>query len=255
MTDPGATAPDGCATPRRHPDALRRSLLVAAAALPAACAAPSGGGGPAEPVALPRLRVGDRWRYQLINRFRNSFVDAPVWEVVSVEPELRLKVSNSRGGAQEERWAAPWSALEETIFGLQMIWAEPVPLVPAPIGTDGGSRTSTTYRVVGDGRERAWSQRLSAGRWESIEVPAGRYECLRISRVVNFVHPDTLRASSTRSETLWYAPAVGRWVQREWRGDFISLGQGQGNPAEGLRGAEDWQMLQLTAWLPAPTSG
>jgi hypothetical protein len=240
--------------PPAPPDRLRRSLLVAASALTAACAAP-GGGGPAKPVSPPVPRVGDRWRYQAINRFRNAVIDAPTWEVVAVAPELRLKVTNLRGGqTREERFASAWAVLAESIFDIPMTWAEPVPLVPVPIEAGRGLNTSTTYRELGGTRARRWSQRVSTGPWETIEVPAGRFECLRISRVVAFEHPDPFRADSTRSETIWYAPAVGRWVQRESRGEFISLGQGADNPAEGLKGDEDWQLLQLTAWLPAPTA-
>jgi hypothetical protein len=236
-------------------DPVRRALLVAAAALPAACAAP-GSSGPSTSVNAATLRVGDRWRYQLINRFRNQWIGAPVWEVAATEPELRLKVTNLRGGAVlEERWADPWRVREEIIFGIPMVYAEPQPLVPVPIEAGRVLNTVTTYREAGSGPARPWRQRLSSGPWETIEVPAGRYECLRISRFVAFTHPDTFRASSTRSETLWYAPAVGRWVQREWRGEYVSLGQGDGNPAEGLTAPEEWQMLQLTAWLPAATSG
>jgi hypothetical protein len=235
-------------------DPARRALLVAATALPVACAA--SGGGPAGPVSPPTLRVGDRWRYQLVNRFNDTFVDAPTWEVVSVAPELRLTASNVRGGGtRDERWAGAWTVRDETIFGIAMTFAEPLPLVPMPIEAGRTVSTSTTYVTSDDPRARRWSQRLSTGPWETVEVPAGRYECLRIRRAVSFEHPNPFRSASTRSETLWYAPAVGRWVQREWRGDFVSLGMAAGMPAEGLKGDEDWQMLQLTAWLPAPTAG
>jgi hypothetical protein len=236
-------------------DPARRALLVAAAALPAACAAP-GANAPSVPVATHVLRVGDRWRYQLINRFRNQWLGAPVWELTAIEPELRLKVTNLKGGSVlEERWADAWRVREELIFGIPMVYAEPQALVPSPAEAGRTLITATTYREAGGGEARPWRQRLSAGPWETIEVPAGRFECLRISRFVAFTHPDSFRSASTRSETLWYAPAAGRWVQREWRGEYVSLGQGDGNPAEGLTAPEDWQMLQLTDWQPASRAG
>ena len=86
-------------------------------------------------------------------------------------------------------------------------------------------------------------------------MPAGRYDCLRVSRIIAFEHPDSQKTSANRSDTLWYAPAVNRWVQRELRGDFIATGLGAGNPGSAERGREDWLLWQLTAYTRTPVSG
>jgi hypothetical protein len=71
---------------------------------------------------------------------------------------------------------------------------------------------------------------------------------LRIVRLINFEHPDVFRYSPERTDIAWYAPQVGRWVKREWTGDYMS-----GGPTS-LRGRtrEDWVNWQLTAYQPAP---
>jgi hypothetical protein len=236
-------------------DPARRALLAAAAALPA-CGAMPQGAGPAGPMPAPTVRVGDRWRYQLIARPRERWLDEPTWEVVEVAPEIRMTVTSRRGGpVREERFASAWSALSEILYGASYDYAAPVPLLPASVGGNGTGSGSTTYLDVGTGKRRRWTQQLSAPRRERVQVPAGAFDCLRVGRVVAYEHVDDNRMSATLSDTLWYAPEVNRWVQREWRGDYISAGRsGTDNAPEGTQGREDWLMWQLTAYVPAPVS-
>ena len=65
-----------------------------------------------------------------------------------------------------------------------------------------------------------WDQTITAHDWESISVPAGRFTALRFSNLINFTSDDFARTGSTRRETLWFAPQVGRWVARESRGTY-----------------------------------
>jgi hypothetical protein len=231
----------------------RRGLLLATAAALPACALPGAEQGREAP--LPRVRVGDRWRYQVIDRYRDRLVESPIVEVAEVAPELVLRVTG-RGSVPvpDERYAAPWSVLQETVYGITMRFDEPVPLVPLPTPPGAGSTRVVSYTVPGETRTRRWSQRLSIDGWETVTVPAGRYDSLRISRVIAFDHPDTGRNASTRTDRLWYAPAVNRWVRREWRGEYVSAGIGD-NPSEGTRATEDWLEWRLAAWLPSPVSG
>jgi hypothetical protein len=234
-------------------DPARRALLAAAAALPA-CGAVPPGASPSGPLPAPTVRVGDRWRYQVVERPRDRWLDEPTWEVVEVAPEIRIAVSSRRGGPpREERFAIAWAALAETLYGATYEFAAPVPLLPAQVGGNSGGTTSTTYVDAGSGRRRRWTQQLSAGRWERVQVPAGAFDCLRVGRVVAYEHVDENRRSATLSDTLWYAPQVNRWVQREWRGDYISAGHsGADNAPEGTQGRDEWLLWQLTAYVPAP---
>jgi hypothetical protein len=237
--------------------ARRRALLAVAAALPAACAGPGGPAEPGGPAAAPphRIRVGDRWRYQLLDRFRNRWLDEPTFEVIETEPELRLQVTGRRGEAPaEERFADAWSALQETFYGQLLVFDSPVPVVPPAPAPGRRMQTTVRYGVGGLSRTRRWSQQLSIGGWQTITVPAGRFRCMPVSRIISLDHPDALKLAATRTDTLWYAPEVGRWVQREWRGEYTSEG-GNDDRAIGERAVEDWQLWQLTAWQPSPVSG
>lgn len=234
-------------------DPLRRLVLAAAAILPAACA--SSGTAPAAPVPAPRIRVGDRWRYRVIDRFNGRWIDEPTWEVVEAGAEVRMAVRGRRSGQPaEERFTPSWAVLEEWAFDQPLRFDAPMPLLPEPIAAGVSFSTSGTYTDPGSTKALRWNQRLSSGPWTSIEVPAGRFDCLRVSRVIAFEHADGFRQNSRRTDILWYSPQVNRWVQREWRGEYVSRGLGD-NPAEGVTALEDARLLQLTSWLPSPTAG
>ena len=241
--------------------AARRALLAGAAGagLLAGCAAPapSAGGGSGRQAPAPRLRIGDRWRYLVTERPRDLLIDQPTLTVAAIQPDVLVRIAGRAGTplGTEERYASPWAVLQETIYGETVRYDSAVPLVPLPLGPGDGATTVTTWRSPDDGRPRRWTQRLSVGGWETVEVPAGRYECLRVDRVIGFEHADPNRSASTRTDRLWYAPQTGRWVRREWRGEFTSAGLTQGSPAEGIRGAEGWIVWELSAWMPAPVSG
>jgi hypothetical protein len=109
--------------------------------------------------------------------------------------------------------------------------------------------SETTYRVAGSPDALRWTQQLHADRWERVEVPAGSFDCLRISRVIGYQHPDPFRGFSTRNDVIWYSPQVNRWVKRVWSGDYVSSGL-TGGPA-GVRGREDWVQWELLAYQPS----
>jgi hypothetical protein len=228
----------------------RRALLAAAAALPACGAVPLGGD--AGPLPVPTPRVGDRWRYQLILRPLDRWLDEPTFEVTEVRPDLVLKVTSRRSTTPlEERYTKPWTAAVQLFDGQPYAFDVPMPVVP--VGDDPRSvRTTGAFADPETGRRKRWSQGVTVGGRETVQVPAGRFDCVRVSRQIAFESPDRYRSNSTRSETLWYSPQVGRWVQRELRGDYVSTGGGPGNPAEGTLSTEDWLMWQLTAWMPSP---
>ncbi|MEI7447357.1 MAG: hypothetical protein WCK28_20895 [Burkholderiales bacterium] len=239
-------------------DPARRALLAAAAALPA-CAAVPGAAPPTGPVPsgtlpAPVARVGDRWRYRIVDRYTDAWVDEPTWEVVEAGDLLRLKISPRRSTpshALEERFASPWVALTEVVFGSAYPFRDPVPIVPAPLEYGRLVSTATTYVDPAAPRPRRWSQQVRVGGWESVTVPAGRFDCLRIGRTIAYEDPDGGRNGATRSDTLWYAPAVHRWVQRELRGEYVSTGVVHGTAARGERVQEGWQLHQLSAYQAA----
>lgn len=247
------------------PDTLRRRLLIAGAALPAACATPVPGiAPPAVPPALPTLALGQRWRYETIDLFRGQPIGELRAEVVRSSPGPRLPagtprpagyeaplvvtLTDARGQpAGEEHWAGPWDVLLEPAYDAPQRFDAPMPLLPDRLAP-GSRRTDTTWYAVPTSSDALWwQQRVHAVQWEIVTVPAGRFEALRIERFINFRHWDRWREQPWRTDTLWYAPAVGRWVQREWTGRYRWPG---GRPVEADEDRVRWRLLDFSLNAP-----
>ncbi len=228
----------------------RRRLLHGAAALSGAalagCAVPGAGTGgdgtavaPQPPAPAPRLRVGDRWRYERINRYNDERLGETTMQVLALAPRLRIAVDGAGvgPGGSEEVYAEPWRILQEPGYDLVQVFETPQPLLPARLEAGAGERYAGRYRIAGAEEWFQWSVAVSAVRWEAVTVPAGRFEALRVERQIAFTHSDLWRVQSERHETLWYAPAVNRWVQREWTGSYrrYSLPRYGGLREDGIR--------------------
>jgi hypothetical protein len=202
-----------------------------------------------ETLPVPTLRIGDRWRYVLINRYNNIPIGEVAVQVTEVAPLIRLSID--RGADKpplEEICTDPWSVLLETIYtGEPIRFNTPMPVVPRGASTGMNLKSDTRYTTTPvSGSNYAWSQRLSVQGWEKVTVPAGSFDALRIVRLINFEHPDIFRYFPERTDTAWYAPQVGRWIKREWTGDYMS-----GGPTSARnRTREDWVTWQLTAYEP-----
>ena len=223
---------------------LGSGLLGAGCASRMSVPAPAG----AEPLPVPVLGVGDRWRYRLINRYNGSTVGETTVEVLEVAPEIRLRVDPGNGRpVLEERWANPWTVILETIYDAPMAFETPVPVVPPGARAGQGLTSASRYRSERSSSVLGWQQRLRVVGWERVQVPAGSFDALRIERFATYQHPDIFRYAPERIDTLWYSPQVGRWVVREWTGSYLP-----GSPGgRGSRALEDWVRWELTAWEPA----
>jgi hypothetical protein len=239
-------------------DPARRRALGGLIGLPAVGAGLLGGGcasrasvpAPvgAEPLPMPALGIGDRWRYRLTNRYNGSTVGETTVEVLAVAPDIRLRVDPGDGQPMlEERWADPWTAIVDTIYDAPVAFETPMPVVPPGARAGQGLTTSSRYRSERSSGVLGWQQRLRVVGWERMQVPAGAFDALRIERFVTYQHPDIFRYAPERTDTLWYSPQVGRWVVREWTGSYLP-----GSPGgRASRAPEDWVRWELTAWEPA----
>lgn len=234
------------AAPKQAPSRARRLFLAAGAALAAGCAAPQYIAPPAGPVPPPRVRIGDRWRYQAVDHYSGKVVGLRAMQVAEIQPQLRIRVTDGDGRTlAEETYARPWEVIQEPGYDTVQIFTQPIPIVPGPIEAGASARVSGRYRLPGRDEVYFWSEWIDALGWERVRVPAGEFDALRIERRIAFDHSDRWRLYSQRWETLWYAPAVNRWVRREWQGTY----QWQGDRRSRLR--EDWVVYELIDYAPA----
>ncbi len=228
-----------------HPaNAARRAVLASGAALAAGCAVPAPpADGPSAPA--PVVRVGERWRYEKVNLYNGERIALQSMQVVRSGPELRVRVTDAEGrDGPEEVYAGAWRVVQEPAYDQVQIFRDPVPLLPERLAPGTHERRQTVYHLMGDERALYWSEWLDVTGWERVRVPAGEFDALRIERRIGFVHAEIWRQQSSRLDTLWYAPAVARWVQRTWSGTYYW---------PGIRRAplrEDnvaWRLLEHTA--------
>lgn len=208
----------------------------------AGCANPQRIAAPPVPPPAPEVRVGDRWRYAVINLYNGVRIGEVAMRVVEVTPRLRVEVTDASGQAlPPEIHASPWNVIQEPAYDQVQVFTEPCPLLPRVLEPGAREDWQGTYRVPGDDWLHYWSVRVDARDWERVRVPAGVFEALRVTRRIAFRHSDLHRVESVRNETLWYAPQVKRWVRREWTGSY----RVPGYPPN--RRGEDWVAWELLA--------
>lgn len=220
---------DSSNAPPSH-NAKRRATLATLTGLPLVIAACTTKGNWIEPpVGLPSTpvaRSGERWRYQRINRYNDEPLGEILAEVVQVEPELRVRLTDNQGQIWgEEIYTQPWQILQEPLYNETLRFADAVPLIPEQLAVGASSAIKTAYQVGTQSGSKAamrsWHSEIKAIGWERISVPAGQFESLRVARTTYFEPSQMGRFNARRVETLWYAPAVNRWVQREWTGFYL----------------------------------
>ena len=236
-------------------DRVRRRLAAGLAAAPlaslAACQALPTGAVPVAPPAAagaaPQVRAGDRWRYLEVNGYSGEARTEIDCTVAQAAPNLRVRVADASGRPRsDEVYEAPWRVAIEPFYDLVQLFETPLALLPEPPAAGASRWVSARYRVEGTQGWLDWQEQREAVRWERVRVPAGEFDALRIERRIHFVHADPRRSQSVRTEQLWYAPAVNRWVRREWTGQYIGWPIRRGGPSR-----EDWVVHLLAEYAPA----
>lgn len=161
--------------------------------------------------------VGDRWRWALIDRLNGGRVQRDeVWRVDEVRDDGELVLNEGRVRL------APNGVLRESISNnvAWSEWAEPLDLTPRGLPV-GGQRPLTAQRrsrdeqgVVQDTR---YTGRLRVVARETIELPAGRFDTLRVEATLNTSsqRSDGESRAATLTRTAWYAPDLGLIVAYE----------------------------------------
>jgi hypothetical protein len=198
------------------PRALVRLTLVSLALSSAACLTSEAPQPPSLPVprlvsvpSPPEWRPGDRWTYAVRSGNDSGTKTMEVYEVREIGKVpyyvMRLGVGDlDHYYTRSLDWAAAIRALK---VEARMIPPCPWFVWPLEVGK------SWTYRGVWEEQDstRDLSNRFAVVAVEAVEVPAGRFEALKV-----------VRETDTRDfDEYWYAPAV-RWhvLWKGRRGDF-----------------------------------
>jgi hypothetical protein len=227
----------------------RREFILSVGTVSVGCVA-CGTTTPAPSGPPPVVRApaeGQSWRYAKRDYFTGSILDTQIDRVSKIGKSVEIE-SRSETFADKpitfpswgERWwkeymntdtnFAPAPTEVQKPWGMIVVdphWSElqafekAIPLWPERL-RPGWSMTVGTQYMIPDSHETMPSQlTMSARRWESITVPAGRFTALHYYNIIDFRFKNASeRTAALRQENIWFAPEIGRWVLRESRGIF-----------------------------------
>ena len=213
-----------------RPLPTRRAAVLALLALPSACAfrplspvsstplAPPGTPAVWRPVAL-----GQRWTYRKYNGFNSALLATETDEVAALAPEVLIRRRSDQGGAVQDELQRPaGQMLRDLAWDHVQTYEQALPLWPADPTPGARSAIDTHYRID-QLSYRYWIQvRTKVHGWEELELAGGRrYRTLRVEHYMRQQHQDLQRIDTTRRDTLWLAPEIGRWVMRDVQGEYL----------------------------------
>lgn len=205
---------------------------------------------PPATLAVQRLRVGQVMAFNVTNLYNGLVIGNARYEVLASAPggaatlAVRLPASNTYRIDNDARTgrlvlASLTHVAEEMFHDTAYRFTPPSRWLPDGLQLGTSPYESGVYKRDDEYHPLRWQTRTEALGWERIRVPAGEYLALRVQRQIWFDHPERWRRGNTRIETLWFAPALGFWVRREWSGEYLRQGERR------EREVEDWVRFEL----------
>lgn len=207
----------------------RRQLLLALLALPAGCAfqpLPALRTRPAPPPAGPLLprpaALGQRWTYRRYNGFNSALLATETDEVAALAPQVLIRRSSDASAQVQEELQQPWGQMRRDLaWDHAQTYEPPLPLWPADAAPGARSALDGHYRIDGFSYRYWLSVRTMVHGWEEVALPGRDWLALRVEHYIRLQHHDFSRLQTTRRDTLWLVPQIGRWVAREVTGEYL----------------------------------
>jgi hypothetical protein len=186
-----------------------RHLAILLLAFPALCAAQF-----SNTVAKPEVKVDDRWLYRrsdhryeppvLLYELRVTFVDQRAIHTVLAR--------QGRPRDSDATWTPEWNGVTSVDDGVVTIKAG---LMQFPLTVGGAYDAQWDMRRPRVGSFHARHARLvKVVGWEEVEVPAGKFNALKLVAEGTWQRLDGKgKASGWSRNTVWYVPEVKRWVK------------------------------------------
>jgi hypothetical protein len=203
-----------------------RLVTLVSSLLVAGCASYPPAPAPMASVPAPRLHAGERWVYEQINPYNDLRVRTLTDTVESGSAGFTIVRRSDRPGDPVETQTVPrpWSVSAEQVGATWQRYSPALTVIPFPIAP--GSHWLETLTATDERgesrRQQTWGRALG---WERVSTPAGQFVALRIERDRNLGDRTNIWFETYTHETVWYAPAVQRWVRIEWRSRRQEMGR------------------------------
>jgi len=212
---------------------LSRRACLAWLALPAGCSIqplfPLRGNALPAGTVLPELRapgLGLHWQYRVFNMYNSEQLDTVREEITAVEPLITITRQSLQRGELPSELHSRWGLVrQDPIWESVQTYDRPLPIWPQSWVLGTTESIHTEYRP-GTASYRQWinvQSRVTG--FEQVTVGAGVFNTLRIDKIIRLNHQDSSRTNYLRTDTLWLAPEIGRWVARETNGEYWVAGR------------------------------
>ena len=178
------------------------------------------------------VTTGDTYRYRLLNGYNGEAVADVQYQVAGVDGDrvtmtVSPDLSAAGGGERTEVVNRDGNGLRQQLYShgapMDYEFAAAYPAYAVPLDAGKSWSTRVAARVAGEGGQR--SVRVDGrvvGR-ERVRVPAGEFDVIKIRRTVYPGDGQDFAQETQIYETEWYAPALGRWVRKEIRSEYLDL--------------------------------
>ncbi len=271
---PAPTQPAG-PSPGKH-DALgvrpgspvrRRLLAVSAAACGLAgtgCMTLEGGEpGPAVD-APPAVRAAGERIYRVRNGYNGELRGIALWRFDAAGSRLEGPPYEEAGSGGFGPPVAPLVARAfdaqgqltawERADGSRTLFDPPLRVLPFPLAPGQSMRQDVLARVDGNPRPRRVVMVVRVGGWESVDVPAGRFRALRVTRDLWLGDFEFHRTETRRLEIDWYAPDAGAVVRASEDSSHQDLMMGRDRFGAYTARRGDWLIRELDPTAAGPVS-
>jgi hypothetical protein len=140
----------------------------------------------------------------------------------------------------------PWGfILQDPHWNPPQKFLQVMPLWPEQFVSDWSGFYRNRYQVVGyPDNDFYLGLNIAALKWERVQVPAGEFNTLLYRNDMPFfTSNDFSRVANIRSEDVWLAPEIGRWVIRRSSGQYLWAGMFWSNALW-----EDYLEWELVSW-------
>lgn len=226
--------------------ALRHiSVLIAVLALPAC-----GGLGLNQnfaPAAAVNPGVGETWTYQVVNGYNKVPVNKQRYQVTSAAADrFEVRITEEGPGSGLSRgyvlgWnpdsgiypvglamAGFWSTIPP---GAVVRYAPALPAFRFPLTPGKSWRETVTVADPVTGRQLPVEVIASVDGMETVAVPAGQFEAIKVRRNLYYQDAEWWRTNVFQQVTDWYAPSANRIVRRWERSQYTDYTRGGPNGA------------------------